>query len=96
MDKKSYTCMACGKAFSKGEVIPSEPVREMIEKQIARDYPNGSSESFIGKFDLRKYRTKYIHSLLGSEKGEFTALEQEISRSLKGHEITGKEHPSGV
>ncbi|MEM2126055.1 MAG: hypothetical protein QXQ53_06630 [Candidatus Methanosuratincola sp.] len=65
-------------------------VRDVIAKEIARDYPNWSSESFICRPDLMKYRARYVHPLLESEKGELTALEQEVLHSIQEHELLAK------
>jgi hypothetical protein len=37
-----------------------------------------------------KYRAKYVHSLLESEKGELTNLEQEILHSIQDQELLAK------
>lgn len=54
MKGRSYICAVCGKAFSKGAVIPSEAVGEEIAREIAGEHPNWSLGSFICRADLMK------------------------------------------
>jgi uncharacterized membrane protein len=39
---------------------------------------------------LNRYRGEYVHSLLESEKGELTSLENEVLTSLRDHETLSK------
>jgi uncharacterized membrane protein len=45
---------------------------------------------FICRPDLNRYRGEYVHSLLESEKGELTSLENEVLTSLRDHETLSK------
>jgi uncharacterized membrane protein len=92
MNKKmdTHVCLICGKTFASGELIPSSAVRDVIAKEIARDRPDWAPESFICRPDLAKFRVKYVHSLLESEKGEITSLEEEVLNSIRDHELLAK------
>ena len=59
----------------------------MIGNLIHRDHSSWSDESYICLADLAQYRTQYVHSLLESEKGELTDLENEVLDSLRAHEL---------
>lgn len=76
-------------------MILNEAVREEVAKEIARDYPNWTAEGFICKSDLTKYQVRYFHSLIESEKGEITALEKEVLRSIQEHEVLAKNIQAG-
>jgi uncharacterized membrane protein len=84
---RSRTCVICGKTFADHDVIPGILVREPVVQAILQDFPNWSAESHICRTDLTRYRAKYVHSLLESEKGELTQLEQEVLKSLREHEL---------
>lgn len=92
MDKKheTYICAVCGKSFPVRSLVPGGAVRDIISEEILRDHPDWSSNSFICRADLTKYRTKYVHSLLQSEKGELTSLEQEVLNSMHSQELLTK------
>jgi uncharacterized membrane protein len=83
-------CAVCGKTFASGELIPSAAVRDVISAEIAREHPGWAPGSHICKVDLAKYRANYVHSLLESEKGEITSLEEEVLQSIRDHELLAK------
>ena len=62
-------------------------IRESVAQEIRRDHPDWSSEAFICRDDLNRYRNRHIQSLLEAEKGELTALEQEVLDSLTRQDI---------
>jgi uncharacterized membrane protein len=80
-------CDVCGKAYPVADTVPATLVRKPIEELIVRDFPAWSQASTICRDDLAKYRSDYVHSLVESEKGELTSLEQEVLRSLEAHQL---------
>jgi uncharacterized membrane protein len=92
MNKKSdwHACAVCKKTFPIRDLVPGAAVRDVVAKEISCDHSGWSPESFICRPDLMKYRTKYVHSLLESEKGELTTLEQEVLHSIQEHELLAK------
>lgn len=85
--KKTYACAVCKKAFGQTNVVSAHLVRGSVGELIRRDYPNWSDESYICQSDLSAYRTKYVHSLLESEKGELSKLDKDVLDSLQKHEL---------
>ena len=65
-------------------------VRKAITEAISQDFPEWSPQSYICQADLTKYRIKYVHSLLKSEKGEVTDLEYEVINSMQQQELITK------
>ncbi|MBN1274579.1 MAG: DUF1003 domain-containing protein [Candidatus Aminicenantes bacterium] len=92
MEKKNemHVCAVCGKSFPVRSLVPEGAVRDIISAEILRDHPDWSSKSYICREDLTKYRTNYVHSLLQSERGEITSLEQEVLDSMRNHELLTK------
>ncbi len=80
-------CAICGKSFSPRSLVSGELVRQEIAEEILKAYPDWSPEKYICRADLAEFRGRYVHSLLESEKGELTSLEQEVVRSLREHEL---------
>jgi uncharacterized membrane protein len=82
-----HTCAICGKTFPPRELMAGAVVRPKVADEIRRAHPDWSPEHFICHADLATFRGKYVHSLLESEKGELTSLEQDVLRSLREHEL---------
>lgn len=81
------TCAICGKAFPASSVVAGALIREEIAAHIRRTYPEWSPDKFICRADLTTVRSRYVQSLLESEKGELTSLEREVLHSLQEHEL---------
>lgn len=79
-------CAVCGKSLPLHSLVPGELVREEIAAEILQSHPDWSPEKLICQADLAVFRGKYVHTLLESEKGELSSLEQEVVRSLSEHE----------
>ena len=85
-----HTCMVCGQNYPIRNLTPIGAVRKAITEEISHDFPEWSSTSYICQADLSKYRMKYVHSSLKSEKGEVTGLEDELIKSMQAHELITK------
>jgi len=68
-------------------LVPAVIVRPGISDLIRQQHPEWSSESMICHDDLAYFRDLHVRHLLESEKGELTALEDAVVRSLGEHEI---------
>jgi uncharacterized membrane protein len=88
--REAKVCGICGKTFAPRDLIPGIALRDAVAQQIAREHPDWSQEKFICRPDLNRYRGAYVHSLLESEKGELTSLENEVLSSLRNHETLSK------
>jgi uncharacterized membrane protein len=81
------TCAVCGKQFPVRDMLPDVMVQDTISARIRRDFPEWSSDSFICRADLARYSVEYVRSLLESERGEISSLDQEVLESLRQHEL---------
>lgn len=80
-------CAVCGKRFPAREVVPAAAVRDSLAERITKDHPDWSQDAYICRADLSRYSADYVESLLESERGELTSLEEEVLESLRQHEI---------
>jgi uncharacterized membrane protein len=70
------------------ELIPLELIRPGVATLVEKDHPDAVDEkSLICEDDLNRYRRLYTQSLIEEEKGEITALEEEVLRSLHESEL---------
>lgn len=92
MDEKTenYSCMICEKNYALKNLIPLDTVRDGITALIAHDYPAWNTESFICQTDLSQYRMQYVRSLLQSEIGKVTQLEDKVTSSMQQHKLITK------
>ncbi len=86
-NKSQRTCHICGKSFPERELRAGGALREAINEEIREVHPDWSQEKFICRPDLAVFRTRYVHGLLESEKGELSNLENEVLESLQRHEL---------
>jgi uncharacterized membrane protein len=89
--KESKICAVCGKTFALRDLVPGMAVRDVIASEILREHPEWSQDKLICRPDLNRYRSKYVHTLLESEKGDLSFLEQEVLHSLREHETLAKD-----
>jgi Predicted membrane protein len=75
-------CQICGRVFDSNDLIPLEMVRPGVSALIEKDHPTIEDRRLICEEDLNRYRRLYTQSLIEEEKGELTALEEEVLRSL--------------
>lgn len=81
------TCSLCGNSFAQRKLVSGEIIRPEITNEILKTKPDWALDQFICKSDLAIFRTNYVKSILESEKGDVSTLEQEVLQSLKEHEI---------
>ena len=87
----SRTCAVCGQSFPLRDVVPAATVRGTVAARILSEHPDWTGEGFICRADLNLYRGAYVRSLLESERGELSTLEQEVVRSLREHELLSRD-----
>jgi len=81
--QKTLICQICGKQKKPSEVIPAELIREPIIKIIRKTHPDWSSSGFICISDLNHFRAKYVEDIIRRDKGEISALEKQVVKSLE-------------
>lgn len=87
---KLHVCGICQRTYPLRELVPGNALRESIVEEIRREHPQWTPQESICRGDLNTYRTRYVHSLLESEKGELTSLEHEVIASLRNHDLVSK------
>ncbi|HPF40241.1 MAG TPA: DUF1003 domain-containing protein [Phycisphaerae bacterium] len=80
-------CAICGRSLPSDDLFAGDVIRPAISQLIREAHPDWNTEQFICREDLAVFRGRYVHTLLESEKGELTSLEQDVLRSLREHEV---------
>ena len=84
---ETVVCQICKKPKKISEAVPAELVRQALVETIRQTHPDWSSSGFICISDLNQFRAKYVEDVLEKDKGELSALEEQVVRSLKEHEL---------
>jgi uncharacterized membrane protein len=83
--KSAPICQICNQA--KDGMMPAALIRPKIMEEIEKAFPNFSTQGYICVDDMNRFRFQYVQNLLASEKGELTALDQEVLESLRQHDL---------
>jgi uncharacterized membrane protein len=87
-DTSKRVCFICK---SKTELQPWAIVRPAISNLIKEDHPEWGPGLFICHKDLAAYRYKYFKSILESERGELSTLDNEVLESLRDHDTISED-----
>lgn len=84
--EQKIECPICHKQVLESETSYGEASREAVWKRIAEETPGWHPEDRVCLRCLNKYRGRYIREVLEAERGELSALEMEVVRSLQEQE----------
>ena len=87
--EKRRLCQVCGSdraADLRPGILAGPAVAELILKATG----SWSDKGWICTGDLQRYRHEYVKSLLEAERGELTALDNEVLESLRQQEILSR------
>lgn len=87
---ETVLCQICNKQKKRSQVVPAGIIRESLVKIVRNEYPDWSSDGFICIADLNRFRAKYVADILETEKGELSAAEEQVIKSLNEREILSK------
>jgi uncharacterized membrane protein len=80
-EQETFPCQICGKEKTRADLVPASLVRTSIAGIILKDYPGWSTEGYICRADLGRFRIAYVRQALEKENDECA--------SLLGKDITG-------
>ena len=87
---RSHTCQICHARVGVSDALPAELVHPAVADTIRRAHPTWSSDGVICLRDLRHFRTAHVREILQLERGELTAAEGEVVRSLAQDELLSR------
>ena len=85
--EQTVICQICGKPKKMGEVLSGEMIRGPVVKEIQKIYPDWSDSGYICIPDLNHFRAEYIEDVIEADKGEMSALEEQVVKSLQEQEL---------
>jgi uncharacterized membrane protein len=75
-------CQICGKSFTAHDVLPGSLVRPSIAELIAQRVPAWDPAGVICHICLNRFRAEYIRAEMERDRGELSAVEEEVMRSV--------------
>ncbi|HEY1707824.1 MAG TPA: DUF1003 domain-containing protein [Rhizomicrobium sp.] len=82
----THICEVCGLKKDDRQMVPGITVRHNIQDMIAKAKPDWKQDGFTCISCLNRFRTEYARSQMEAERGELSALEQEVIKSLHANE----------
>lgn len=90
-EQKPIFCQICGKQVKTSDLIPAGVVREPLVALIRKEHPDWSSDGFICRSDLNRFRAQYVKDVLESGKGELSTMEEQLMNSMRDQELISKD-----
>lgn len=87
LHQEMVLCQVCKEQKKMSEVLTAELVRGPIVEKIMETHPDWSSQGFICIADLNRYRAEYVKNVIKADKGELSALEEQVIKSLKEQDL---------
>ena len=79
-----FNCQVCGNTYSAHDLLPAALVRDDIAQTIQARLPAWDAAGFICHGCLNRFRGEYIRAEMEKNRGELSALEEEVMHSLHG------------
>jgi uncharacterized membrane protein len=76
------TCALTGRDLPRRELTPIYALSTGLQDVILRDHPNFAPDALIDRREVAALRDRHIRDLLAEERGELTALEADVARSI--------------
>lgn len=76
-------CQVCGRNFSAHDVLPGSLIRPNIAALIAQRAPAWDANGVICHTCLNGFRAEYVRAEMERDRGELSALEEEVMRSIR-------------
>lgn len=86
-ERSTVVCPICQRERRMGDVMHGELVRGPVGELIRKRHPEWSPQDVVCLSCLNHLRAEYVEDVLEAEKGELSALEAEVVKSLKDQEL---------
>jgi uncharacterized membrane protein len=86
----AFSCSICGQKRSMGMAVHGEMVHGGVLDLIRRRQPDWSPDSLICTPCLRRFVADYVQQALDEHQGETRALDEEVVRSLREHDLVSE------
>ncbi|MCX6639405.1 MAG: DUF1003 domain-containing protein [bacterium] len=88
---KAHVCQVCKLEKPHDELLPAELVRDPLVELIRAKIPDWSVDGFICLEDLNAFRAEYIRKALETDRGELSALDEQVIKSLHEQDLLSRD-----
>lgn len=88
--RTTFTCRICGQSRPAREMMPGDLIHGAVLDLVRARQPAWSPEDVICLDCLNRFRADYVAGALEAERGELSALDAEVLRSLREHETVAE------
>jgi uncharacterized membrane protein len=85
--RAAHSCGVCKASFSGHSIIPTSSIRENVASRIAARVADWDATGFICPGCLNRFRAEFVRAEMEKDRGELSALEEEVMKSLREGEI---------
>lgn len=79
-------CAITGQEMKRADLVDIDTIWPGLAERIRLDHPDLPHDAMIARSEVARYRNLYFRDLLAEERGELSALDQQVARSLATHE----------
>jgi uncharacterized membrane protein len=83
----SHSCVVCKATLPSRDVLPASLVGQNVAALIGAKVPEWSAGSSICRGCLNRFRVELVRAAMEKDRGELSALEQEVMNSLRAGEV---------
>jgi uncharacterized membrane protein len=84
---RTHPCQVCSNSYTANAVLPGSLVRDNITALISARLPSWNPAGFICRSCLNRFRAEFVRSEMEKDRGELTAIEEKVVRSLHDGEL---------
>ncbi len=85
-----HACPVCGETRRPGELMSGDLVHGPVIELIRAARPDWAAPSPVCLHCLNRFRAEYVSRALEEQRGELSALDEEVIRSLREHELVSE------
>ena len=83
----THPCQVCGNSYTAHTVLPGSLMRDNIAALITARLPSWDPAGFICRSCLNRFRAEFVRSEMEKDRGELSAIEEKVVRSLHDGEL---------
>jgi len=83
----SHRCGVCKRTLPGYSLVPTSSIRDNIAALIVARVPDWNETGFICRNCLNRFRAEFVRAEMEKDRGELSALEEEVMKSLREEQI---------